>query len=429
MRFTRRSLERALAVVSSVLAAASCATVTQSTSDGEPDASTPVEAGVDDALPEAAVDGGPTDARAFAPRTVECEAGPCVRDLSESGDAFCALVDPGRVACWGPNNVGQLGRGAEAGTAPSGQPTLVQGVEGVTSLGRSCAILTDGGVRCWGRGDFLQEDEDWHSPSPVVLPFPPTKRIFSNAPRLCGLLADGQILCSGPLVSFGLLPDGAIGPFGAREPEIVSLPSGAEVVDLAVGTSGFALRADGVALSWGSWTSLGRASSLPIDPEPRAIALPQVTNIDATGGDVCAVSAGRLYCWGQPQHYHGQIPAQPTPVPVGGIPELVAQVSIAERFVHTEPLRGCAVGRSGDVYCWGPNDVGQAGDGTRSFALLPVKAKGLGGPAVLVRTARTATCALLQSGSVECWGENSEGALGRGALGLSDPTPAPVALP
>ena len=431
MRFTRRSLERVLAVLASALAAASCATVTQSTGEEEPDASIPDEAGVPDALPEASVDGGASDAQPFVPRKVECEAGPCARDLSESSGAFCALVDPGGVACWGRNTVGQLGRGDDAGTAPSGQPMLVEGVEGASSLGRTCAVHTDGSVRCWGWGDFLQEVEEWHSTRPVVLPFPPTKRIFSNARRLCGVLTDGRVLCSGVLVSWGLLPNGATGGFGAREPEFVPLPaaSGAEVVDVAVGSSAFALRADGVALSWGSWTALGRASSLPIDPEPRPIALPEVTNIDAAGGDVSAVSAGRLYCWGQPNHYHEQLPTQPTPVPIGGIPELVAQASLAERFTDTERLRGCAVGRSGDVYCWGANDVGQAGDGTRSFALHPVKVKGLSGPAVLVRATPTATCALLQSGRVECWGANDEGALGRGELGMFDPTPAPVSLP
>lgn len=74
----------------------------------------------------------------------------------------------------------------------------------------------------------------------------------------------------------------------------------------------------------------------------------------------------------------------------------------------------CALLRSGAVECWGNNTAGALGDGTVTsiwYSEVPVAAKGLTGARGLV-TDGVAYCALLRSGGVECWGVNTYGALG-----------------
>ena len=99
-------------------------------------------------------------------------------------------------------------------------------------------------------------------------------------------------------------------------------------------------------------------------------------------------------------------------------------------IMFTTPQRWCAVGASGAIYCWGFNESGQAGDGTKLDVLSDaVKVQGLPGPAADVKTTPNATCALLTSGKVYCWGSNYYGQLGSGNLKVPSLTPQEVALP
>ena len=64
----------------------------------------------------------------------------------------CAILDSGRVKCWGHNTFGQLGYG---GTQPGLTPVEVNALPpGVTSIAggisHTCAVTRLGGVMCWG---------------------------------------------------------------------------------------------------------------------------------------------------------------------------------------------------------------------------------------------------------------------------------------
>jgi alpha-tubulin suppressor-like RCC1 family protein len=73
----------------------------------------------------------------------------------------------------------------------------------------------------------------------------------------------------------------------------------------------------------------------------------------------------------------------------------------------------CALVEDGSVRCWGKNDSGQLGDGTTNDATVPVVVAGLGG-AVQVAAGFRHTCALLRNGTVACWGNNARYQLATG---------------
>jgi Regulator of chromosome condensation (RCC1) repeat len=76
--------------------------------------------------------------------------------------------------------------------------------------------------------------------------------------------------------------------------------------------------------------------------------------------------------------------------------------------------QNCALTSLGGVKCWGRNDHGQLGDGTKTDRAAPVEVVGLPGPGVAIATGAFHTCAVLPSGGVDCWGSNGAGQLGHG---------------
>lgn len=74
----------------------------------------------------------------------------------------------------------------------------------------------------------------------------------------------------------------------------------------------------------------------------------------------------------------------------------------------------CALLESGGVKCWGSNLAGQLGDGSQTDRLTPVDAAGLSGEVSAIAAGAFHTCAVLESGEVEYWGENTFGRLGGG---------------
>ncbi|APV50551.1 hypothetical protein BWI17_13150 [Betaproteobacteria bacterium GR16-43] len=80
-------------------------------------------------------------------------------------------------------------------------------------------------------------------------------------------------------------------------------------------------------------------------------------------------------------------------------------------------VHSCALNTDGLVQCWGHNGYGQVGDGTAANKLVPTTVTGLAGPAAQIFAGNRRTCAVLRNGAVQCWGENTDGALGLGYSG------------
>jgi alpha-tubulin suppressor-like RCC1 family protein len=84
-----------------------------------------------------------------------------VRAITAGRNHTCALLEDGTVRCWGLNDSAQLGNGmVEPDTRPRHEPVTVTGLSGVVQVSaggsHTCAVRTDGAVRCWGWGDLGQ---------------------------------------------------------------------------------------------------------------------------------------------------------------------------------------------------------------------------------------------------------------------------------
>ncbi len=76
-------------------------------------------------------------------------------------------------------------------------------------------------------------------------------------------------------------------------------------------------------------------------------------------------------------------------------------------------IHNCALLNNGTVKCWGTNSAGELGDGTYTSHNMPVTVVGLNNVKAIAAGGEF-TCALISSGEVKCWGQNDAGQLGDG---------------
>jgi alpha-tubulin suppressor-like RCC1 family protein len=292
-------------------------------------------------------------------------------ETSASGgndQSYCALLSSGGgVDCWGSNGFGQLGDGStgpeSCGDPCSTTPVPVSGVNGIGTLSGVESLVASGGGSIGGEGEEAS---------------------------FCALLNSGDVDCWGDNI------EGELG---------IGSNSGPQTCPPA---------------------------STPCSTTPVAAEVTGATSLESDGVyGYCAVLAstvedpnGSVDCWGYGDDgelgngTHNYYDATPGPVvAVGGDGILSGVASLA---AGVEGYGYCAVLTSGGVDCWGLDYYGQVGNGSTSDSdvLAPVAASGVGGTGTLsdvksvVGVNEASYCALLDLGSVDCWG--AQGALGAG---------------
>lgn len=175
---------------------------------------------------------------------------------------------------------------------------------------------------------------------------------------------------------------------------------------------------------WG-WDEQGQLGDLAghysISEPVRVEGLTDVVSVDGGYQHTCAVTgAGGVWCWGYNrwgQIGHGSGSSPGTPVAVVGISTALA--------VATGGNHSCALLAGGSVWCWGHGYHGQLGNGEFTETNVPVQAIGISG-ATAIAVGQSHSCAIVGTGTVKCWGRNHRGQLGDGGTNPDPGVLAPV---
>ena len=324
-------------------------------------------------------------ALACDPETCTFDTGPC-EVFGRCGDG---VLQGTYEECEGTEFAGAtcVGLGFFDGTLRCGDDCLYDptSCQAVTQLSadnlHACVRLSDGTVRCWGDNQAAQLGQPAPTDSTVPLEVPG--------------LAD-----------------------------VVAVDAGSFITCVVLG--------DGTGRCWGGGTGgqLGHGTAeMSVTPVPVS-GLSTIVRISAGYWQACALLAdGTASCWGANQYGQvgdGTIEMRLTPVAVSG---LTGVVDIGTGAYHT-----CALLDSGVVKCWGYNEQGQLGDGIAEHAdecnnkdcsMLPVTVAGITN-AVALAVGGDHACALLDDGTLKCWGDNGQGQLGIDPMTLIE-SPSPVA--
>lgn len=351
---------------------------------------------------------------------VKMPSGTRVTKVATGAQHTCALLDNGKIKCWGSNQAGNLGLGSVIATG--GTPDLTPDKTPYASLGTdliakdiaaghlfSCALFTNGRVKCWGsnqNGQLANGDKKIIGDRPETLgdnmPFAklgakPVARIFAQYATACALFEDGALKCWGQN-SIGKLGIGsAVDYIGADERE---LGENLKAVDL--GDNGSNVYIKDVALS------------------------------DYTA---CALlSNGNAKCWGY--NIYGELGQGDTetrgrsPETMGNNlpPIAVSGSGLSIQSIGIGGATTCASLNNHGVKCWGSQKYGSLGS-ENSMNLgslqehmgenLPFVDLGWLNSVKKVEVGRAISCALFTNGRVKCWGLNDgafAGYLGIGSL-------------
>ena len=342
----------------------------------------------------------------------------------------CALHQDATISCWGNNWDGQLGNGTNT---DSFVPVQVWGITDATVITagswHSCALHQDGTISCWGwssgtrLGTALVRKDIYRSFVPVqILGITDATAITSGSWHSCALHQDGTISCWG-WNNYGQLGNGTGGNDGERNLEPVGVISISDAIAITTGNlHSCALHEDGTISCWGSnWDRQlgngtgGNEGDLTFVPGG-VLGITDATAITADWGHSCALHEdGTISCWGS--NNYGQLGNGTrnrsfVPVQVLGIADATA---ITADWGHS-----CALHEDGTISCWGDNSSGELGNGTggndEDRSLVPIQVLGIT-DATTITTGGSHSCALHQDGTISCWGRNEYGQLGNGAGG------------
>ncbi|MBA3748163.1 MAG: hypothetical protein H0W96_11835, partial [Solirubrobacterales bacterium] len=390
----------------------------------------------------------------------------------------CALLATASVRCWGYGFDGALGYGATETIGDDELPSAAGPVDlgaGRTALGLSagfthtCAVLDDRSVRCWGFGadgqlgygktDSIGDDESPGSAGRVNLgDGRSAAAVTAGRAHSCAVLDNGTVRCWG-FAFDGRLGYGDQSAIGDNEPPAavgpVNLGAGRTARAITAGDSHTCALLDNATVRCWGYAGLGQLgygnTTTFSDTETPDKAGPVQF---ATGRTAVAISAGSYHtcavlddgtvrCWGfggDGRLGYGntnsvgddEVPARLGPVDLGTGRSAVAISAGAD---HT-----CAVLDDGTVRCWGSGRSGQlgyarttsVGDDESPGSVGPVDL-GPGRRAVAISAGSDGTCVRLDDAGVRCWGNGANGLLGNcntNIIGDDEPASSsgPVAL-
>lgn len=320
----------------------------------------------------------------------DVDVGGTVVQITAGNSHTCALLDAGQVRCWGTSLFGELGYpglyavGDDETPASMGDVAVGGTVIQISAgMFHTCALLDTGKVRCWGDNyigqlgygntDVIGDDENPSVAGDVIVGSD-VAQIAAGKNHTCALLNNGGVRCWGD-GSYGRLGHGNTLSIGDNEAPAFhgSIPIDGTAAQVTVGIYHTCVRLDGTDVRcWGfnAFGALGYPdvadslgdNELPTAMGTVAIGAP-VVEISANGNHTCTVTeVGGVRCWGSGglgQLGYGNtenIGDDENPAIVGDVQIDGTAVRVVAGTAST-----CALLATGILRCWGRNDVGQLG--------------------------------------------------------------------
>jgi alpha-tubulin suppressor-like RCC1 family protein len=309
------------------------------------------------------------------------------RGVSAGTDFSCGITVSYKAYCWGSNSHRSLGDGSTADIRL--KPVPVAGglrVRQVSSgNAHGCVVTLDDKAYCWGENSFGVLGDGTRNtrlaPVPVVggLKF---RQLAAGLIHTCGVTLTNSAWCwgsngfgmlgTGPPLDNGLVPGRVAGGLHFRR-----------VITGDTHTCGETTDNKGYCWGFDRFGQIGDGTSADQRVTPVAVVGGlQFKRVGAAGANhSCGVTLGqRAYCWGA--NRDGQLGIGSN----SGLPVIVGSpyssrpravtgglkfLQVSARSNHT-----CGITTDYRAYCWGLNDEGQLGDGTKNGSLSPVKVAG-----------------------------------------------------
>jgi cysteine-rich repeat protein len=338
---------------------------------------------------------------------------------------ICALGANGRIRCfavgaadWSWEDV-NLGAGERAVAVAAGS----------LQLGTLCAILSTGSVRCWGSnhsgklGAGSQDDRALSDAAPDIDLGPDeiATSVTVGDRHACAVVRNGKVKCWGSN-AHGQLghpenpPNEAVGDGpGEMGAALIVVPEtvGRKAETVSAGANYTCiLRTDQTMRCWGDHAPGAHTAGLEMN-------LGSVLTVSqATAGEshACALlTNGQMKCWGG--NFFGQlgqddVAERNTTAAMGDkLLPIWLGAGRTPKHIATGSNHSCAVLDDGSLKCWGHNATGLLGKGDKvnvgglSGDMAALKPIDLGGRSPEQLAFGTSTsCALLSDGRVACWG-------------------------
>ena len=326
---------------------------------------------------------------------------------------MAAVTEGGDLYCWGFNEYGQVGNGTTIDqTKPEKVLSNVKDVE--LGLLSSAAITEEGDLYCWG------EDYNDEGVGGAIILKP--EKVLSNVKDVeLGQLYIAAITEEGDLYCWGANSYGQIGN-GTTITQITPVKVLSNVKSVSLGaTHSAAITEEGDLYCWGANENGQVGDGTNIDRLTPEKIMSNVKSVSLHAANSAAITEeGDLYCWGL--NKDGQIgdgkeiSSNPFIQKNQNVPlkvlSNVKEVSIGGMGTGVD-IHSAAVTEEGDLYCWGANENGQAGNEKNMDQSTPEKIMS-NVKSVSLGKYNYNGMAITEEDDLYCWGYNENGQVGNG---------------
>jgi alpha-tubulin suppressor-like RCC1 family protein len=342
----------------------------------------------------------------------------------------CAILTDGQVLCWGANWANELSSTSGIVSVPVTLTGVSDAVEISGSDSRICVLHENETVSCVGEnrgafGDGTDTDSTTLVTVTEYLGGPPMggiKDFDTNYEFSCAVMSNGTVRCWGSAIE----SLGAGYTTTSFVPVTVTGITSAVQVALTV-DAGCAALESGNVQCWGYKENLGIGAtenySVPVTVLASAGGAPLDGIVEMSSGsyNVCGrTAAGEQYCWGSYGSAGNGTPAADIAYPTRAQRiEDQTDLSGVEQIVGADADM-CARLTDGTVRCWGSNALGQVGVGNRdAYTRAVTVTLGTGNAltdVVELGNSSDQYCARTSTGNVYCWGQGKFGEIGNGLI-------------